>query len=211
MARSQMPVAVDLALVLAVDCSSSVDAADFRMQMDGIAAGLRNPLLAQAIAAGPYRQIAFSLVQWSNRKSQFIAIPWQSLGSIAELENLARDIENLERHWLPGGTGLAAAITFCSLLFEQLSTITQRRVIDVSGDGADNEDGNVQRARDDALARGISINGLPILDGSHTIEAYYRDNVIGGHDAFVLPAPDIRAFKKAMAQKLMREIETRVS
>jgi hypothetical protein len=202
---------LDLALVLAVDCSTSVDAADFRMQMDGIAAALRHPPLFAAIAAGTYQQIAGALVQWSNRKSQFVAVPWRLLASPHELENFATEVAKAERHWIPGGTGLAAAIDFSVALFDRLPIASSRRVIDVSGDGQDNEGGDVTRARDRALAQGIAINGLPIIDGSQTIEAYYRDNVIGGTDAFVIPAPDIRTFRDAMTRKLMREIEARVS
>jgi Protein of unknown function (DUF1194) len=201
---------VDLALVLAVDCSSSVDGADFRMQMDGIAAALRNPPLLAAIASGPERKIALALVQWSNRKSQFVAVPWRVLGSQRELETLAREIEKSERYWIPGGTGLDAAIDFSAALFDKLQMTSTRRVIDVSGDGQDNENGNPIRARNAAVARGITINGLPIINGSHLIEAYYRDNVIGGKDAFVIPATDMRTFRDTMTQKIMREVESRV-
>jgi hypothetical protein len=202
---------VDLALVLAVDCSSSVDGADFRMQMDGIAAALRNPPLFAAITSGPEQKIALALMQWSNRKSQFVAVPWRVLGSRRELEMLAREIEGSERHWIPGGTGLAAAIDFSTSLFDKLSIAATRRVIDVSGDGQDNESGDPIRARDAAVARGITINGLPIINGSQYIEAYYRDNVIGGKDAFVIPATDMRTFRDTMTLKLMREIEARVA
>lgn len=201
---------VDLALVLAVDCSSSVDGADFRMQMDGIAAALRNPPLLAAIASGPERKIALALVQWSNRKSQFIAVPWRVLASRRELEMLAHEIETSERHWIPGGTGLAVAIDFSASLFDKLQITSTRRVIDMSGDGQDNESGDPARARDAAVARGITINGLPIINGSHLIQAYYRDNVIGGKDAFVIPATDMRTFRDTMIQKIMREVESRL-
>src|SRR5438045_1252631 len=121
--------AADLALVLAVDCSSSVDVADFRMQMDGIAGALRNPKLAEAIAAGPNRQIVLSLVQWSTRQSQTIAIPWRLITGARDLEITARVVETLVRHWQPGGTGLAAAVTFSVAMVETLKVQASRRVI----------------------------------------------------------------------------------
>ena len=202
----QFAVAVDLALVLAVDCSSSVDVADFRMQMDGIAAALRNPPLFEAIAAGTYRRIALTLVQWSSRNSQAVAIAWRVLGSRLELEAIARETEKAERHWRPGGTGLAAAVEFSIALLETLPIAASRRVIDVSGDGEDNEGGDAARARDVALALGVTINGLPIINGSHEVEIYYRDRVIGGPGSFIMPAKDMRSFRDTMARKLLREV-----
>ena len=198
--------AVDLALVLAVDCSSSVDLGDFRLQMDGIAAALRNPPLFEAIAAGSCQRIALTLVHWSSRNSQSIAIAWRVLTSRLELEAIAQETENAERHWRPGGTGLAAAVEFSVALFETLPIAAGRRVIDVSGDGADNEGGDAARARDDALALGVTINGLPIISGSRELEAYYRDRVIGGPGSFIIPAVNILSFRDAMTRKLLREV-----
>jgi len=198
--------AVDLALVLAVDCSSSVDAGDFRLQMDGIAAALRNPPLFEAIAAGSCQQIALTLVLWSSRDSQAIAIAWRVLSSRLELEAIAQETENAERRWRPGGTGLAAAVDFSVSLLQTLPIAARRRVIDVSGDGTDNEGGDAARARDGALALGVTINGLPIISGSHELEAYYRDRVIGGPGSFIMPAVNILSFREAMTRKLLREV-----
>jgi hypothetical protein len=198
--------AVDLALVLAVDCSSSVDVGDFRLQMDGIAAALRNPPLFEAIAAGSCQQIALTLVLWSSRDSQAIAIGWRVLSSRLELEAIARETENAERRWRPGGTGLAAAVDFSVSLLQTLPIPARRRVIDVSGDGTDNEGGDAGRARDGALALGVTINGLPIISGSHELEAYYRDRVIGGPGSFIMPAVNILSFREAMTRKLLREV-----
>jgi len=198
--------AVDLALVLAVDCSSSVDAGDFRLQMDGIAAALRNPPLFEAIAAGSRRRIALTLVQWSSLNSQAVAIAWRVLTSRLELEAIAQETEAVERQWRPGGTGLAAAVDFSVALLEALPIAAGRRVIDVSGDGEDNEGGDAARARDGALALGVTINGLPIVSGSRELEAYYRERVIGGPGSFIMPAANILSFRDAMARKLLREV-----
>jgi hypothetical protein len=204
---TQPAIAVDLALVLAVDCSSSVDEGDFRLQMDGIAAALRNPPLLDAIAAGRFKQVALTLLQWSSRKSQFVAIDWRVLASHDDLETVAREAEQAKRNWRPGGTGLAAAITFSIALLETLPLLATRRVIDVSGDGEDNDGGNAGEARDAALARGITINGLPILNGTQGLEAYYSTQVIGGADSFLMPTDNMFSFRDAMTRKLLREVE----
>ena len=205
-AIAQAGTMVDLALVLAVDCSSSVDEGDYRLQMDGIAKALRNPPLYDAIAAGPYGRIALTLVHWSNLKSQVVAIAWGVIASKLDLEAAARRAETVERQWKPGGTGLAAAIDFSAALLRTLPAVATRRIIDVSGDGEDNEGGDVPRARRDALAQGITINGLPILYGSSTLKSYYRKNVIGGPGAFIMPARNMQSFADAMTQKLLREV-----
>lgn len=198
---------VDLALVLAVDCSSSVDAADFHFQMTGIADALRHPPVLDAILAGQHQRIAITVVQWSSRNAQKIAVPWKVLGTATDLEICARETEQAARQWLPGGTGLAAGLEFCIDLLLALPFAATRRVIDVSGDGEENEGGDVQAARERAAAMGLTINGLPILYGAQRIEAYYRDRVIIGPGAFVIPAADIRAFSSAMIQKLLREVQ----
>jgi len=202
---------VDLGLVLAVDCSSSIDAGDFRIQMQGIAAALRHPSLSTAIAAGAHRQIALSLVFWSNAQTQAIALPWRLLGNRADLEIAARQIETTERKVPPGGTGLAAAVDFSAALLQVLPIPAERLTIDVSGDGEDNEGGNASAARDRAVARGITINGLPIIDGSSMIAKYYHDQVIGGPGAFIEQAETIMSFRDTILRKLLREIGRPVS
>jgi hypothetical protein len=197
---------VDVALVLAVDCSSSVDAGDYRLQMDGIAAALRNPQLLEAIEAGPFGRVALALVQWSSPRSQYVAIPWGIIANASDLEGAARQAETAERQWKPGGTAMAEAIDFSAALLGALQVSATRRVIDVSGDGEENEGGNVERARSHALALGITINGLPITYGSPTLESYYSKFVIGGDGAFLLPTRDIKSFHDAIAQKLVREV-----
>jgi hypothetical protein len=197
---------VDLALVLAVDCSSSVDAGDYHLQMFGIAEALRSPKVLDAIQSGENQRIAFSLVHWSTHKSQRIIVKWRQLATHDDLFTIAHEIELAERQWQIGGTGLAAAIDFSAALIGKLGRDAARKIIDVSGDGEENDDGDVNFSRKAAIAQGITINGLPILDGSRTIEAYYRYRVIGGAGSFAIPAVNSRAFGEAMEQKLLREI-----
>ncbi len=206
-----MQITVDLALVLAVDCSSSVDAGDFRMQMDGIAAALRHPPLLDAIAAGSSRRIAITLVQWSSHDSQNAVVPWRVLAGVADVAGMAHDVEKAERQWKPGGTGLADAITYCAALLKTSPFIADRLVIDVSGDGEDNDGGDVAHARDEAVAQGITINGLPIIGGAQRLARYYQAQVIGGPGSFILPAKDMRSFKEAMTKKLLKEITQAVA
>jgi hypothetical protein len=200
---------LDLALVLAVDCSSSVDDGDYKLQMQGIAGALRNPALYEAIASGAYGRIGLSLVHWSTSSNQSVAIGWSSIASPADLESVARQAENAERKWQAGGTGLATAIAFSTALLQTLSAEAARYVIDVSGDGEENDGGDVSKARATALGQGITINGLPILSGSPTLESYYREVVIGGPGAFVVPAGNLASFAEAMSQKLLREVSAR--
>ncbi|HVI90799.1 MAG TPA: DUF1194 domain-containing protein [Dongiaceae bacterium] len=209
--QSANALAVDLGLVLAVDCSSSADAADYKMQMGGIASALRDPSVQEAISAGTYRRIALALVQWSTAQSQVTTSRWRILASPRDLEATALEIETTERQSRPGGTGLAVAVDYSTALLQALPLLADRRVIDVSGDGADNEGGNAAAARNRALARGISINGLPILYGSTYLYDYYHDQVIGGPGAFVEPAVDMRSFRDAMLRKLVREISAPVA
>jgi Protein of unknown function (DUF1194) len=203
--------AVDLALVLAVDCSSSIDAGDFRIQMQGIAAALRHPEVAKAIAAGEHQRIVLSLVLWSNAKVQMIALPWRLLANPVDLEIAAGQVEAVQRNLPGGGTGLAAAIVFSTALLSALPIPAKRYTIDVSGDGEDNEGGNAGAARDLAVARGATINGLPIIDGSSSITRYYSAQVIGGPGAFIEQAETIMSFRDTILRKLLREIGRPVS
>ena len=112
---------------------------------------------------------------------------------------------------LGGSDGVTLVALSPQSAIDAAADLAERRVIDVSGDGADNEGGNAAAARDRALARGISINGLPILYGSTYLYDYYHDQVIGGPGAFVEPAVDMRSFRDAMLRKLVREISAPVA
>jgi hypothetical protein len=197
---------VDLALVLAVDCSSSVEADEFRTQMEGIAAALRHPAVHDAIAAGRHHSIALTLVLWSGAQSQSVAVPWQLLASPADLDATAAEIAAARREWQAGGTALAIAIDYAADLLAKLPFLATRRVIDVSGDGIDNVTGMTEAARDRAVLQGITINGLPIAKGSQLLPVYYKTRVIGGRDSFVEPAADVAAFEGTILRKLLREI-----
>jgi hypothetical protein len=202
---------VDLALVLAVDCSSSVVPAEFRIQMDGIAGALRHPSLYGAIHAGRERRIALTLMLWSGADSQGVSVPWRILESSGDLEAVAAEIAGAERTWQVGGTAIGIAIDYAAALLMKVPFTATRRVIDISGDGPDNVTGTPAAARDRAVAQGITINGLPITKGSLLLPVYYQSQVIGGRDAFIEPAPNIEAFRATILRKLLREIGNPVS
>ncbi|MEP6827753.1 MAG: DUF1194 domain-containing protein, partial [Aestuariivirga sp.] len=165
---------VDIALVLAVDVSSSVDAGDFQLQMQGIAAALRQNAVLDIIRAGRHQQVALALVQWSTSSSHAITVPWQILSSLGEIEATAHAIESAGRAYRPGGTGMASALAFSTTMLDQFPLGADRKVIDVSGDGIENDHGDVASARALAIERGIVINGLPIVSDSTLLLPYYR-------------------------------------
>jgi hypothetical protein len=203
--------AVDLALVLAVDCSSSVDDTDFGIQTAGIAAALRHRALQDAIRQGRHKRIAVTVMLWSNERTRVIALPWRVVADGPELEAAAREIEGIRHDLPPGGTALAAAIDHAAQLLTALPFAAERRTIDVSGDGWENKGGNPAMARDRAVAQGITINGLPLTRGSKLLVPYYKAQVIGGPGAFVEPAETMLQMPDAILKKLLREIRQPVS
>jgi len=198
---------VDLALILAVDVSTSIDAGDYQLQMSGIASALRDKEFIDVIGSGPHSSIAVSVVQWSTRLSQDVTLGWTVIGNSRQAKEAADAIEKAPRRWMAGGTGMAAAINFCVRHFDGLRVKSKRRVIDVSGDGEDNEGGDPPQSRDDAVSFGITINGLPIISGSESIQDYYDQNVIGGPGHFLEPAINIFDFQRAIKEKLLRELK----
>jgi len=203
-ARAQA--SVDLALVLAVDASTSVSREEFGLQLDGIATSLRNPRVIQAIRSGAAGAIAITLVEWSSPHQTWLAIPWTRVSDTASAHRLAEMISNTPRLFSDGGTAIGAALEFSTAQFDLLPFPTARRVIDVSGDGSNTHLPDVSTMRDAAIAHGITINGLPILGSEEGLEQYYRQRVIGGPDSFLEIAVDYDSFPAAMLRKLLREI-----
>lgn len=199
---------VDVALVLAVDASSSVSREEFGLQMDGIAAAFRDPAVLRAIRGGPSGAIAVTLVEWSSPNQLWRAFPWTLVNGPESAEAIAVEIENTPRRFAAGGTAIGAALDFSLAQFEELPFPTGRRVIDVSGDGRNTHMPHVEDARDRAMALGVTVNGLPILSQEADIDRYFENYVIGGNGAFIEVATDYGAFAQAMARKLLREIRS---
>ncbi|GLQ06121.1 DUF1194 domain-containing protein [Sneathiella chinensis] len=201
---------VDMELVLAVDCSYSVDATEFRLQREGLAHALRQPDVARLIGEGAVGAIAVSVIQWSKQDVQIMAIPWERLSTAGEVRALADRIEVMPRLASDGGTSLAGAIRFSLAAFRSSGFQSFRKVIDISSDGRDNSGLSPDEARDLAVAAGVTINGLTILNEVPTLDHYFRDHVIGGPGAFVEVASSYDDFDDAVQRKLIREIRPRL-
>ena len=196
---------VDLALVLAIDCSFSVDSREYDVQMQGLGQAFMNEAVKKAIAQGVRQRIAVTAVQWSDDRNQKVVVPWTIVSGGADAEELGRIFANAQRQLTEGGTSLSAALTFSSALFAAAPS-AERMVIDVSTDGRNNSGPPVAPVRDHVLAQGITINGLTILNEWPTLNTYFEGNVAGGSGHFVIPANDYDAYGEAILRKLVREI-----
>ena len=197
---------VDLELVLAVDTSGSVSEERFVLQQSGYVAAFRNPRLLEAIAAGPTGAIAVTMVQWTGPALQVQVLPWTRISSPGSMRAVADAIAGTPRQLFGGGTSISGAIDHALSLFPISGFSSARRIIDISGDGANNRGRPAREARDDALRAGVGINGLPILTLEPDLERYYQDNVIGGPGAFVVAAESYETFADAVLKKLVTEI-----
>ncbi len=198
--------AVDLELVLAVDASGSVNQQRFELQQDGYAAAFRHPRVLAAIRSGPNQAIAVTMFQWTGPSLQRVVIPWTIIRDDASTQALADAIDAMSRQLFGGGTSISGAIDFAVGVLAASPVKGTRRIIDISGDGANSSGRPVTRARDAAVALDIRINGLPILSLEPGLDDYYRDNVIGGPGAFVIAADSYESFAAAILNKLILEI-----
>jgi len=203
-ALAQTP--VDLQLALAVDASGSVDQRRFNLQKQGYVAAFQNPRVLAAIRSGPYQSIAVTMFQWTGPRLQFEVIPWMVIRDEASALDVSRAIDAVPRRIFGGGTSISGAIDFGVTRFARGELESDRKVIDVSGDGANNGGRPVSRARDDAVALGFTINGLPILSIEPWLEEHYREEVIGGPGSFLVSAQDFESFGEAIVKKLIAEI-----
>ena len=208
---------VDLLLVLASDVSRSVDTRKFQLQREGYAAALSNPRVVDAIRSGPHGRIAICFVEWSGVTSQKLVIDWTIVSDAASARKIGDQLIELPRAFADR-TSISAGIEFAMSQLERAPYRGVRRTIDVSGDGTNNSGRDVTLARDEALAKGVTINGLVILSDSplpwnpeHTnppggLDGYYRNNVIGGAGAFVMVAENHNSFGQAIVKKMIAEI-----
>ncbi len=197
---------VDLELVLAVDASSSVSEAEFDLQSRGLASAFRDPAIAAAIRASGDLGIAVSLIQWSDSRKQSLAVDWHRLTDAASTQGFAQKIEDMPRYFVGGSTAIGGAIQYALKQMDKNAFDGRRKVIDISGDGRTNQGAQPARLRDEAVASGVTINGLAILNEDPLVDGYYLYHVIGGTGAFVMTATDYRDFFKAMLEKLIKEI-----
>jgi Protein of unknown function (DUF1194) len=208
---------VDLLLVLSSDVSRSIDSPKFKLQRDGYAAAIVNPRVIQAIRSGALGKIAVSFVEWSGVGAQKIVIDWTVIRDEATAKDFSAQVIEAPRAFADR-TSISGGIDFAMAQLARAPFQANRHTIDVSGDGTNNSGREVTDARDEALAKGVTINGLVILserpmswNADHTnppggLDAYYRNNVMGGPGSFVMVAENFNSFGQAILNKLIAEI-----
>jgi hypothetical protein len=208
---------VDLLLVLASDVSRSVDAEKFELQRRGYGQAMADPRVVEAIRSGSTGRIAVCFLEWSGVMSQKLVIDWTVIGDAETARQFGDRILEAPRSFADR-TSISGAIDFAMAHLDAAPFEAPRRAIDVSGDGTNNSGREVTSARDEALAKGVTINGLVILsehplawNPEHTnppggLANYYRQNVIGGPRAFVMAAQDFNSFGQALINKLIAEV-----
>ncbi|TPJ16035.1 DUF1194 domain-containing protein [Mesorhizobium sp. B2-7-3] len=211
MSRADEP--VDVELVLAVDVSLSMSADELEIQRHGYAAALTHDNVLQAITDGAYGKIAVTYVEWAGTNWQRVIVPWTAIATRADAERVVAQLSaqppNSARR-----TSISGALEFGSDLFAESGYQGTKRVIDISGDGPNNQGAPVNLARDGVVRQGIVINGLPLMTRGgfsgvydvNDLDRYYSDCVIGGPGAFMIPVNDWRQFPEAIRRKLVLEL-----
>lgn len=207
---------VDLALVIAVDVSFSMDPDEQSLQREGFIEAFRSPIVHDAIRRGAVGRIAVTYMEWAGAADQRVLLPWTVVDGPEQAAAFADELSKKPTR-RASRTSIAGAIDFSVKLQEESGFAALRRVIDISGDGPNNQGRSVLAARADALARNITINGLPImLKGAGyfdiaDLDLYYRDCVIGGQGAFLVPARERDQFRDAVKTKIIMEVAERPS
>jgi Protein of unknown function (DUF1194) len=208
---------VDLEIVLAADVSRSIDDREFALQRKGYAAALTDPRVLAAIAVAKNRAIGFSFVEFSGDDEQHVVVDWSEIRDEEDGASVATAILAAPRSFT-GRTSISAAIDFAVTRFARAKWPAARHMIDISGDGTSNGGRPITEARDEAIAAGVTINGLALINdapdlgySAHThppggLPEYYRRNVIGGPGAFLMVVQNFGSFADAMAKKLAQEI-----
>jgi hypothetical protein len=203
---------VDLALVLAVDVSRSMDGDEQELQRQGFVEAFRSPLVHQAIRSGTLGRISVSYMEWSGDNQQIVVVPWTIVDGPDSAVALANRLAGAPINRI-FQTSISGAIEAGARLLESTGSEPLRRVIDISGDGPNSSGRAPTLARDEAVAKGITINGLPIMlkrptgyGDMENLDLYYRDCVIGGPGAFIVPVRERQQFAEAIKTKIIREI-----
>jgi hypothetical protein len=209
--------AVDLLLVLAADVSRSVDHPKFQLQRDGYAAAITDPRVMNAIMSGANRRIALCFIEWSGAGAQKVVIEWTIIDGPDSARKFSDALVEAPRAFADR-TSISGAIDFSMEMLARAPFTAPRQTIDISGDGTHNSGRGLLAAREDALAKGVTINGLVILsekplpwNPEHTnppggLAKYFQDNVMGGPGAFVTVAENFQSFGQALISKLVAEI-----
>ena len=208
---------VDLLLVLAADVSRSMDNGKFQMQRQGYVDALTDPRVLEAVRSGVNGRIAATFIEWAGVAAQKVVVDWSIISDEITARQFVDELAEAPRSFT-GRTSISAALDFSAAQLERAPYEAQRRTIDVSGDGVNNSGRMITQARDDAVNKGATINGLVIasqstdpgnperVDPREELATYYRDNVIGGPGAFVMVAESFQSFGHALINKLVAEI-----
>ncbi|QPF89947.1 DUF1194 domain-containing protein [Bradyrhizobium commune] len=207
---------VDVELILAVDVSYSMDMDELAIQREGYAQAIQSKEFLQALKAGPNGRIAVTYFEWAASTDQKIIIPWRLIDGPETADAVSAEIMKTPIR-RASRTSISGAIGFAMPLFDEDPYHGIRRVIDISGDGPNNNGSPVTLARDAALEKGIVINGLPIMvkEPSYStmdidnLDYYYEDCVVGGPGSFVIAIKDRDKFKEAIRTKLLMEVAGR--
>ncbi|WP_108853394.1 DUF1194 domain-containing protein [Albidovulum aquaemixtae] len=193
----------DVALLLTIDVSGSIDRGEYRLQVDGLADALLDPELADALLLG---QVALSVVQWSGTGRQTVSIPWRRMLSAGEVADFARRARALPRAYTGSDTAVGEAIGFSARQFGSVQDC-RRKVIDISGDGPQNAGGPLAPERGGAALAGIEINAIAIEDMGRAspITEFYRRFVIT-RNGFVMTARGLGDYPRAIRAKILREV-----
>lgn len=204
---------VDVELVIAVDVSYSMDPDEQALQREGYVLALTSKEFLQALRQGPHGKIAVTYFEWAGQSDQKILMPWRLIDGPEAADAVAAELARAP-YRRASRTSISGGLIFAKPLFNDSGYKGLRRVIDVSGDGANNAGPLIVPTRDDVLAAGITINGLPIMlkrpyvgmMDIENLDVYYEDCVIGGPGAFVIPIREREKFIEATRTKLVLEI-----
>ena len=199
--------ACDLALLLAVDVSGSVDASEYDIQMRGLAAGLRDGIVVEALIKA---EAAVAVMQWTGAERQVMSVPWMRVRNGFEAEALAAAVDAAPRGWRRYSTAIGDALSRAAQELEA-GPSCRRMVLDVSGDGPSNEGSLPETGRLRLARMGVTVNGLVIETEDNDLTGYYWENVITGPGAFVVTANGFEEYPKRIRQKLMREVAQQLS
>jgi uncharacterized protein YbaA (DUF1428 family) len=213
LAQKSADAKVDVELVLAVDISYSMDIEELAIQREGYAQAVTSPEFLNALKSGPHGKVAITYFEWAAAHDQKVVIPWRIIEGPESADAVAAEIMKapLRR---ASRTSVSGAINFGMQMLAENPFKGLRRVIDISGDGPNNDGEPVLIARDAALEKGVTINGLPVMVKQTSyatmdiekLDIYYEDCVIGGPGSFVIPIKDKLKFKEAIRTKMILEV-----
>jgi len=201
------PRACELALLLAVDVSGSIDANEYDIQLKGLAAGLNDGVVSEALVKLHAR---IALVQWSGSTRQEISVNWHSIRRFEDIDRFVARVESAPRPWQNYSTAIGEALAFSMQALEPVSDC-ERRVIDLSGDGLSNEGIEPQTMRENLSNGGISVNALAIEGAVDDLTGYFWENVITGEGSFVVTANGFNDYASKMKLKLRKETTVQLS